>query len=132
MPSSRQINLLTHQIIGCAIAVHKELGPGVLEKHYAEAMYYELEHQGIPYEKEVPVRLYYRGKSLGRPMFLDLPVAETVIVEMKAVDQLLPVHEAQLLSYLSLAKKTIGLLMNFHEVRLVDGIHRLILPGANL
>jgi len=123
---SKQMNMLTKRIIGCAISVHRSLGPGLLESLYEEALCFEFEHQGIEYRRQVPVSLEYRGKTLPSPLFLDLLVADEVIVEIKSVESILPVHEAQLLSYLRLAEKDVGLLINFHVSVLRQGIRRKI------
>lgn len=126
MLPSKQMNMLTKRIIGCAISVHRSLGPGLLESLYEEALCFEFEHQGIEYRRQVPVSLEYRGKTLPSPLFLDLLVADEVIVEIKSVESILPVHEAQLLSYLRLAEKDVGLLINFHVSVLRQGIRRKI------
>ena len=122
--SSKELNLLTRSIIGCAIQVHKTLGPGLLESVYEGAMCLELEHHKIPYRNQVYLPIFYRRKRISAPLKIDLLVAETVIVELKAIDVLLPVHEAQLLSYLRLSGKDVGLLINFNVCVLKEGIRR--------
>lgn len=126
MLNSRQLNLLTQRIIGCAIAVHKSLGPGLLESLYEEALCFEFDHQGIVYRRQVPVYLCYRERKLTVPLWLDLLVADEIIIEAKSVESIHPVYEAQLLSYLRLARKDVGLLINFNVALLKDGIRRKI------
>jgi GxxExxY protein len=121
------INRLTQEIIGAGIAVHRELGPGLLESAYQQCMRQELELRGIPFQREVPLPLEYRGIRLECGYRLDLLVANAVVVEVKAIEALAPIHEAQLLTYLRLGGWNIGLLMNFNTVVLKDGIRRRVL-----
>lgn len=116
---------LTGAIIGAAITVHKALGPGLLESAYRICLARELAAQQIPFQPEVPVPLEYRGERIDAVYRLDLLVDNLVIVELKAVDALAPIHEAQLLTYLRLTKKRTGLLINFNTAYLRDGIKRL-------
>lgn len=116
---------LTDRIIGAGIAVHRALGPGLLESAYAQCLILELHAIGIPTRSEVPVELTFRGHSIPAAYRLDLVVAEAVIVEVKAIDRLLPIHEAQLLTYLRLTGLKVGLLMNFNVARLAQGLKRL-------
>ncbi len=118
---------LTGEIIGAAIAVHKALGPGLLESAYQACLRHELGHRGIVVESEVPVPIEYRGLQLECGYRIDLLVGDAVIVEVKSVEKLAPVHEAQLLTYLRLARKTKGLLLNFNAPYLRDGIKRMVL-----
>lgn len=118
---------LTRQIIGAAIAVHKELGPGLLESAYLACMCWELDAIGVSYSREVPLPLTYRGHVLDCGYRLDLLVGNAVVVELKAVERILPVHEAQLLTYMRLTKKTVGLLFNFNSAYLRDSIVRRVL-----
>ena len=124
---------LTHTIIAAAIEVHKRLGPGLLESVYVLCLGFELDHHRIRYKQEVDIPLSYRGKKIERCFRLDFRVEEQVIVELKAVDCLLPVHEAQVLTYLRLTGKPIGLLLNFNVPLLKTGIRRYILTenGVN-
>jgi len=121
-----QRDALTERIIGCAIAVHRELGPGLLEAIYEEALSIELDEQGLVYRRQLAVPAVYKGRPLGEYR-LDLIVEDTVIVEVKSVDQLHPVFEAQLLTYLKVTGKKTGLLINFNTRLLKDGIKRLVL-----
>jgi len=121
------VNDLTREIIGAGIAVHRELGPGLLESAYQQCMRQELTLRGIPFRREVPIPLEYRGNRLECGYGLDLLVANTVVVEVKAIEALAPIHEAQLLTYLRLGGWNVGLLMNFNVVVLKDGIRRRVL-----
>lgn len=120
-------NQLTSQIIQAAIIVHKELGPGLLESVYQACIAIELERMGIDFKAEASLPISYRGKKLDKQVFrLDLVVEDTVIVELKSVEKVEPVHKKQLLTYLRLAQKPLGLLINFNEPLLKDGITRII------
>ncbi len=105
---------LTEVIIGSAIEVHKELGPGLLESAYEECLCQELYLRGISFRRQVPLPVRYKGVSLDCGYRVDLLVEDAVVIELKAVDRLLPVHEAQLLSYLKMLQKKVGLIFNFH------------------
>jgi GxxExxY protein len=117
---------ITEKIIGCAIEVHRELGPGLLESTYENALCVELGFAGLSYERQRSVPLVYKGQAVGEYR-LDLVVEQAVIVEIKTVERLDPIFEAQLLTYLRLAGKRVGLLINFHTVVLKSGIKRLVL-----
>jgi GxxExxY protein len=114
---------LTERILGCAIEVHRILGPGLLESAYVEALGVELGQAGLRFARQVPVPLSYKGHDLGEYR-LDLLVEEAVVVEVKAVERFDPVHEAQLLTYLRLTGKRVGLLINFNQRLLREGIKR--------
>ena len=118
---------LTYEIIGAAIEVHKAIGPGLLESVYEECLCKELSQRQIPFERQKPLPVEYKGAKLECGYRLDLLVADKVVVEVKAVDALLPIHEAQLLTYLKLGGWEIGLLINFNVEVLRDGIRRKIL-----
>ena len=117
---------LTSQIICAAINVHRELGPGLLESIYETCLAAELDYQGISYRKQVPVEIKYRDVMVENGLRLDLLIGNDVVVELKSVDKLLPIHKAQLLSYLKLSKKKVGLLINFNVELLRDGIVRFV------
>lgn len=117
---------LTRRIIACAIEVHKRLGPGLLEKLYKEAMAIELEFAGLKVEKNVQIPVEYRGRPIG-DYFIDLLVEDKVILELKSVERHDPVFEAQILSYMKLTKKKVGLLINFNSKMVKDGIKRFVL-----
>jgi GxxExxY protein len=120
-----QINEITQEIIGAAIEVHKALGPGLLESAYEECLCHELTLRGIPFERQKPLPIVYKGIRLECGYRLDLLVNSTVVVEVKSVEQILPVHTAQLLSYLKLGGWAIGLIINFNVIVLKQGIRRI-------
>jgi len=119
--------LLTSRIIEAAISVHTELGPGLLESVYSAAMVIELSLMGIDAKNEIAVPVFYRGNKIADEGFrMDLLVEDTVIVELKSVDTIKPVHKKQLLTYLKLSHKPLGLLINFNNRLLKDGIVRIV------
>jgi GxxExxY protein len=115
---------LTELIIGAAIEVHKELGPGLLESSYETCLCHELKLRGIAFQSQLPVPVRYKGLELDCGYRLDLLVKDTVVVELKAVEKLAPVMEAQLLTYMRLLGKPVGLVLNFSEPTLKQGILR--------
>ena len=124
MNEKEELNRITQTIIGAAIDVHKILGPGLLESAYEACLVYELLHSGIKVEQQKPLPLVYKQVSLDCGYRLDILVEEKVVVEIKSVDTLLPIHEAQLLSYLKLTGCKVGLLINFNVKVLTHGIIR--------
>lgn len=118
---------LTERIIGAAMEVHRELGPGLLESTYRKCLQHELALRGIGFRAEVPLPLVYKSLPIEGGYRVDLLVEERVIVEIKACEGILPVHEAQLLTYLKLSGKDTGLLLNFHVPVLRQGIRRMVL-----
>jgi len=127
MTTRTELNALTRQIIGAGIEVHRHLGPGLLETSYETCLAYELEQRGLAVERQKALPLTYKKIRLEQGFRIDLLVENTVVVELKAIDQLLPVHEAQMLSYLRFTGCKVGLLMNFNVKLLKDGIRRFIL-----
>ena len=127
-----ELNQLSSQIIKAAINVHKELGPGLLESVYQSCMVIELRIMGMKVQSEVSLPIFYREQRVHEEGFrLDLLVEDTIILELKSVDKVQDVHKKQLLTYLRLANKPLGLLINFNETLLKDGITRIInLPPA--
>ncbi len=122
-----ELNQLSSQIIKAAINIHKEPGPGLLESVYQSCMVIELRDLGIKAQSEVPLPVFYRGQRVDNEGFrLDLLVEDTIIVELKSVEKVQDVHKKQLLTYLRLANKPLGLLINFNEAMLKDGITRII------
>lgn len=119
------------RVIGAAIEVHRHKGPGLLEEIYEKCMIRELALQEIPAENQKIVPIEYKGFTFDQPLRLDLYVDSCLLVELKAVETVLPVHKAQLMSYMKLLDAPLGLLINFHALRLKDVIHRLILAGAD-
>jgi GxxExxY protein len=121
-----EMNDLSHAIIGAAIEVHRRLGPGLLESAYRKCLAYELRKRGFAVVEEQPVPVIYDDVHLECGFRADLIVNQTVVVELKAKTALHPIDEAQTLSHLRLLKLRLGLLVNFHEVKLVDGVRRII------
>ena len=121
-----KINAVTQRIIGSAIEVHRVLGPGLLESIYDAAMCIELDDRGLNYARQVRIPAFYKGRALGNYM-VDFIVEDLVVVEIKSVTVMLPVYEAQLLTYMRLAAKRVGLLMNFKSHLMKDGIDRFVL-----
>jgi GxxExxY protein len=123
---TQRVNQITETIIGCAIAVHKVLGPGLLESAYEECTCHELSQNALNFRRQVPLPVSYKGVKLDCGYRMDLVVEELVVVEFKTVENLLPVHDAQLLSYLKLSGVPVGLLINFHVPVLKDGLRRIV------
>jgi GxxExxY protein len=121
-----KLNELTQKIIGCAIEVHKHLGPGLLESAYEECLSYELTKNGLFNERQVPVPIIYKEVKLETGYRIDILVEKEVIVELKAIECLAPVHEEQIITHLKFAKKKLGLLMNFNSLKLTDQLRRFI------
>ncbi len=119
------------QIIGAAIEVHRDKGPGLLESIYTRCQMHEFALRKIPAVRELIVPITYKDLTFDEPLRLDFYVDRCVIIEAKAVEKILPIHVAQLLSYMRLLNAPLGLLMNFHEAVLKDGIRRLTLRGAD-
>jgi len=119
-------NELSYRIIGAAMEVHKTLGPGLLESAYEDALNYELEETGLKVSTQVPVPMIYKEIQQKVGYRLDLLVEDKVIVEIKSLENLAPVHFAQTLTYLRLANKKLALLINFNNVLLKEGIHRIV------
>ena len=117
-------NSLATEVIGAAIEVHRALGPGLLESAYHECLMHELGLRNLTFEKEVPIALDYKGVVVGAAYRADLLVANKLLVELKTVDRLLPVHKAQLVTYLKLTNRKLGLLINFNVTVLKEGIQR--------
>ena len=116
---------LTEKVIGCAIEVHRMLGPGLLESTYQQCLAHELMLNAIPFRLEASLPVDYKGVKLDCGYRLDLVVDEQLIVELKAVDQTTGLHQAQLMTYMKLSKVSLGLLINFNVTRLVDGVKRM-------
>ena len=124
--TSEQDDPLTRRIIACAIEVHKRLGPGLLEKLYQEAIAIEIELSGLKVERNVRIPVKYKDKPIG-DYFIDLLVEGSVILELKSVERHEPVFEAQILSYMKLTGRKVGLLINFNSKMVKDGIKRFVL-----
>jgi GxxExxY protein len=122
---------LTEAVIGAAIEVHREKGPGLIESIYEWCLIKELELRGISCVSQRLVVVEYKGFTREEPLRFDILVEGWLLVEAKAVKEVIPIHKARLLSYMKLLNIPLGLVINFHEMKLVHGVHRLILPGAN-
>ena len=118
------LNALSYQIIGCAMEVYKSLGPGLLETAYEKALVHELNLAGIPVQSQVAVAVSYKGVNIGEGLRLDLLVDDRIIVELKSVEEIKPIHYKQLLTYLKLMDKRLGLLINFNVADIMQGIKR--------
>jgi GxxExxY protein len=120
------LNYLSRLVIGCAIEVHKELGPGLLESAYEECLAYELEKASLRFERQKPVRLKYKTLELDCGYRLDFLIEDQLVVEIKSVSELIPIFDAQILTYLKLSNLPLGLLMNFNAPILKSGLKRFI------
>jgi len=121
-----KINEITQKIIGCAIEVHRNLGPGLLESAYEECLAFELEKAGLNIKRQVPTPVIYKDVKLDCGYRIDILIENLVVIELKVVDEINPVHEAQILTYMKFSKMNIGLLMNFNVTVLKNGIRRFI------
>jgi GxxExxY protein len=119
-----EINQITEKIIGCAIEVHKRLGPGLLESAYEECLSFELKSIGLKINRQVPVPVVYKEIKLECGYRIDLLVENTVVIELKSIEAFAPVHEAQIITYMKFANKEVGLLINFNVTLLKNGIKR--------
>ena len=124
-------NAITGDVIGAAVEVHRVLGPGLLESIYERCLIRELEIRGMPAVNQQKVVIEYKDLRFEESLRFDVLVHSSLLVEVKAVEHVLPVHKAILMSYMKLLDIPLGLLINFHEAKLVDGVNRLILPGAS-
>lgn len=131
-PGFQKADRLSREAIVAAIEVHRILGPGLLESIYEKCLLREFELRGIPVANQEKVRIAYKGWMFTEVLKFDLLVDAVLLLEIKAVEQVLPIHKAQLLSYMKLLDVPLGLVLNFHEMKLVDGVSRMVLPGANL
>ena len=124
---------LSREVIGAAVEVHRVLGPGLLESIYEKCLCRELELRNITATRQEQVDIEYKGITFTEQLRFDLMIESCLLVELKAVKvkEVQPIHKAQLLSYMKLLKVPLGLLMNFHEMKLIDGLSRMMLPGAN-
>jgi len=118
---------LSNKVIGCAIEVHRNLGPGLLESTYEQCLAHELKIEGMPFKLQYPLPVEYKGIKLDCGYRIDLLVANSLIVELKSVENVLPIHQAQLLTYMKLSGIKIGLLMNFNVKYMKNGIKRMVL-----
>lgn len=121
-----KLNHLSKEILAAAIAVHKEMGPGLLESVYELCLLKELQLRGINAENQVLIPLFYKGEQLNKDFRIDILVEKEIVIELKAVDMLLPVHDAQIISFLKLTDKKLGFLINFNVPLLKDGFNRFV------
>lgn len=121
-----ELNKITETIIGCAIEVHRQLGPGLLESTYEACLFYELQKTGLNVKRQVPMPLIYKEINLEQGYRLDLLVEDIVVVEIKMVEAIADVHIAQTLTYLKLSDAKVGLIINFNVLKLTDGVRRLV------
>jgi GxxExxY protein len=126
MNEKDRLDSITRRIIGAAIEVHRRLGPGLLESAYESCLAYELRQLGFKVEQQKPLPVVYKDVKLDCGYRLDLVVEDSVVIEVKAVERLAPIHDAQLLSYLRLSEKRVGLLINFHVRVLKNGLKRIV------
>ncbi len=124
--SKSSVTNLSYDIVGCAITVHKALGPGLLESVYEKCLGFELERNGFEVQRQVPITINYEGNLIDSELKLDLLVEDTVIIELKVAKELLPVHIAQLMTYMKLLKKPQGLLFNFYSDNITKSVKPLI------
>ncbi len=122
---------LSREVIGAAIEVHRNKGPGLIESIYERCLMRELELRRIAAVNQRLVRIEYKGLVFDESLRFDVLVEDCLLLELKSIQEILPIHKAQLLSYMKLLNVPLGLIINFHEEKLVDGIVRMILPGAN-
>jgi GxxExxY protein len=122
-----EFDRLSNQVIGCALEVHRNLGPGLLESAYEQCLAYEMKTAGMRFKLQYPLPVEYKNIKLDCGYRIDLLIDDSVIVELKSVDKILPIHQAQLLTYMKLASISIGLLINFNVKYLKDGIKRMVL-----
>jgi GxxExxY protein len=131
-PLFQKASGLTESIIAAAIEVHRDKGPGLIESIYEWCLVKELELRSLPCTSQKQVVVKYKGFTREEPLRFDVLVDGCVLAEAKAVEKILPIHKAQLLSYMKLLDVPLGLLINFHEAKVTDGVSRLMLPGANI
>jgi GxxExxY protein len=130
-PLFQKADELSREAIGGAIEVHREKGPGLIESIYEKCMMRELSLRNLAFVSQQLVKIEYKGITFEEPLRFDILVEGCLLLELKCVQEILPIHKAQLLSYMKLLDVPIGLIFNFHELKLTDGLVRMILPGAN-
>lgn len=124
--NKEEYNLISGEILDSAFQVHKEMGPGLLESVYQHCLAEELRNRNITIVEQTPVQLFYKGKALNKDFRIDILVEQEIIIEIKAVEVLLPVHEAQIISYLKLTNKKLGFLINFNVPIIKEGFRRFV------
>lgn len=119
-----ELNQLSREVIGAAIEVHKNLGPGLLESIYQNCLFHELQERGISFTAQAVVPITYKGTEIPKEFILDFLIEDQIVLELKSVETVLPIHEAQLVTYLKLSEKPLGLLINFNVTKLTEGLTR--------
>lgn len=122
----RDVEEMATLAVDAAFSVHKELGPGLLESAYEACFVHELELRGVKYQRQLPVPLNYKGKLIEVGFRADIVIEQRLLIELKAVEGIIPVHQAQVITYLKILRLPLGLLINFNEVLIKDGIHRIL------
>lgn len=131
-PLFEKASSLTEKVIGAAIEVHRDKGPGLIESIYEWCLTKELKIRNLDFVSQKSVEITYKGFVKQEDLRFDILVEDCLLIEAKAVVKILPIHKAQLISYMKLMNVPVGLLINFNEIKIIDGTHRLLLPGANL
>lgn len=131
-PLYEKADKLTHEVIGAAIEVHRDKGPGLIESIYEKCLMRELELRAVTAVNQQIVPIEYKGVIFDEPLRFDVLTEECLLLELKAVEKILPIHKAKLLTYMKLMDIPIGLVINFNELILKNGVFRMILPGANI
>lgn len=121
---AKKLNDITGEIVDASLQIHKVMGPGLYEKVYEDCLFHDLERRGLQIERQSPITVRYKDLIIHNAFKIDLLVEDTVIVELKSVDSLIPIHEAQIITYMRLSKKEVGLLINFNVPLIKDGIKR--------
>lgn len=129
-PKYQRANELSKLAIGAGIEVHRDKGPGLIESIYEKCFAHELTLQGIRWDSQQLVRISYKDLTFEEPLRYDVLIESCLLIELKAVEKILPIHKAQLMSYMKLLDVPLGLIMNFNSVKLTDDIHRMLLPGS--
>ncbi len=124
--NNEEIDVLSRKIIGCIIEVHRQLGEGLLESTYSECLAYEFIEKGIKFEKEKTLPVNYKKNKIECGYRIDFLVENEIILELKSVEKILPIHKAQILTYLKLSEKKLGFLVNFNEIMVKNGIQRIV------
>jgi len=130
-PLFNRADELSREAIGAAVEVHREKGPGLIESIYEKCLMRELSLRNLVFVSQQLVKIEYKGITFEEPLRFDILIEGCLLLELKCIQDTLPIHKAQLLSYMKLLNVPIGLILNFHELKLTDGVVRMILPGAN-
>lgn len=126
-----QVEKISQKVVHCLYEVHKNIGPGYLEKIYEDCLCEEFELQGVKYTRQAPLKIIYKGREIPTLYRLDLVVENKIIIELKCVEKILPVHKAQIMSYLKMSDLELGFLMNFNSVLMKEGLRRVVLKRTS-